>query len=44
MNRYLVYFEGKHYNGSLHAPNIDTAMDRAIEKYDFEIVTHIEEC
>jgi hypothetical protein len=41
MTRYIIHFFGALYTNSIHAPNIEEAMNRAMEKYDN--VSHVEE-
>ena len=43
MTRYIIHFVGTMSTESIHAPNIETAEERAEDKYFNRIISHIEE-
>ena len=43
MTRYIVYFEGHQSTDTVFAPNIESAMDKACDKFFDRVVSHVEE-
>ena len=41
MTKYIIHFFGGTYTEIINAPNVETAMERAMDKYDS--VSHVEE-
>jgi len=41
MNKYLIHFMNSNVTETIRAPNAETAMERAMDKYDY--VSHVEE-
>ena len=41
MTKYLIHFMGTLWTETIYAPNAETAMERAMDKYDN--VSHVEE-
>lgn len=40
---FIVHFVRTSITGTVYAPNAETAMDRAVDKYTYNTVSHVEE-